>query len=105
MDPVRRIEIAEMIKVKGVNPADERNRLAVCLRTLLSLLRDVGVIASGADARLLTNVDLRTELGQLAGAFDVARGRRAFEAVANALVALERNASPKLVADWLVLQL
>ena len=105
MDPVRRIEIAEMIKVKGANPAEERNRLAVCLRTLLSLLRDVGVIASGADARLVANVDLRTELGQLAGAFDVGRGRRAFEAVANALVALERNASPKLVADWLVLQL
>jgi hypothetical protein len=30
---------------------------------------------------------------------------RAFTAVDQALVALERNASVKLVADWLVLQL
>jgi hypothetical protein len=30
---------------------------------------------------------------------------RAFTAVDKALGALERNASPKIVADWLVLQL
>jgi DNA polymerase III subunit delta' len=105
MDPVRRIEIAEMIKVKGENAADERNRLAICLRTLLSLLRDVGVIASGADARLLANADLETELRHLAAAFDAGRSRRAFTAVADAIASLDRNASPKLVADWLVLQL
>ena len=79
--------------------------LAACLRTLLSLLRDIGVITSHADTRLLANADLETELRHLADGFDAKRSRQAFAAVDAALTALERNASPKLVADWLVLQL
>jgi DNA polymerase-3 subunit delta' len=105
-EPARRLEAAEGIKMKtGTPSAEERNRLATCLRALLSLLRDVGVIASQADARLLANADLETELRRLADGFDARRSRRAFTAVDEALTALERNASPKLVADWLVLQL
>jgi hypothetical protein len=41
----------------------------------------------------------------LVPAFDRARLVRAFTAVDRALGALDRNASPKIVADWLVLQL
>ena len=41
----------------------------------------------------------------LAPSFDRARLVRAFAAVDRALGALDRNASPKIVADWLVLQL
>ena len=59
----------------------------------------------GMDARLLANADLEAELRQLAKTFDDRRSRRAFGAVDEALTALERNASPKLVADWLILQL
>ena len=33
------------------------------------------------------------------------RGTRAFSAIDQALVAIERNAGVKIVADWLVLQL
>ena len=44
-------------------------------------------------------------LERLAPAFDGERGARAFAAVDRALVALDRNASVKIVADWLVLQL
>ena len=104
-DPVRRLAAAEMVKIKGGTPADERNRLATCLRALLSLLRDVGIVATQADTRLLANADLEAELRQLANAFDARRSRQAFSAVDEALIALERNASPKVVADWLVLQL
>jgi hypothetical protein len=41
----------------------------------------------------------------LTGTFDPDRSLRAYTAVDKALAALERNASPKVVADWLVLQL
>jgi DNA polymerase-3 subunit delta' len=104
-EPVRRLEGAEILKVKAATPAEERNRLATCLRALLSLLRDMGVIAVQADPRLLANADLEVELRHLANIFDDRRSRRAFGAVDEALTALERNASPKLVADWLILQL
>jgi DNA polymerase III subunit delta' len=104
-EPVGRLEGAEILKVKAGTPAEERNRLATSLRALLSLLRDVGVISTQADPRLLANADLEAELRQLANAFDDRRSRRAFGAVDEALTALERNASPKLVADWLILQL
>lgn len=105
-EPQRRLEAAEIVKMKaGTASADERNRLATCLRALSSLLRDVGVIANRADARLLANADLEVELQRLANAFDDRRSCRAFAVVDEALTALERNASPKLVADWFVLQL
>ena len=38
-------------------------------------------------------------------AFDGDRTVRAFSAVDRAVAALERNASPKIVADWLAFQL
>ncbi|MGH9257418.1 MAG: ATP-binding protein, partial [Vicinamibacterales bacterium] len=106
-EPARRLEAAELIKGKAATSAEERTRLATCLRALLSLLRDVAVVASQADARLLANADLEAELRRLASAFDARRSSRAFAAVDEALAALEhpRNASPKIVADWLVLQL
>jgi len=44
-------------------------------------------------------------LERLAQAYRGDRGLRAFGAVDRALAALDRNASVKIVADWLVLQL
>jgi DNA polymerase-3 subunit delta' len=104
-DPARRLEATELMKAKTATPAEERNRLATSLRALRSLLRDVAVIATQADSRLLVNPDAETDLRDLATAFDDRRSRRAFAAVEEALAAIERNASPKLVADWVVLQL
>ncbi len=86
-------------------PAEERSQLAVCLRSLGSLLRDIGIIASRADRRSLANADLEAQLETLSASFDADRSLRAYEAVDQALGALERNASPKVVADWLLLQL
>jgi DNA polymerase III subunit delta' len=104
-EPVRRLAAAEILKVKAATPAEERNLLATCLTSLLSLLRDVSVMATQADTRLLANADLEHDLRKLTSAFDERRSRQAFGAVDEALTALERNASPKLVADWLVMQL
>ena len=58
-DPVRRlhagISLGASVKDLGgskATPAAEREQLAACLRAVASLLRDAGVIASGADARV-----------------------------------------------------
>lgn len=104
-DPVRRIGLARDLTDVKATPAEERNRLAIRLRSLGSLLRDIGIIASRGDRGMLANADLETQLETLSSAFDVDRSLRAYAAVDRALVALDRNASPKVVADWLVLEL
>jgi len=104
-DPARRIDSVRDVTGKKGSPAGEREQLAVCLRALSSLLRDLGILSTRADARMLANADLKGALERLASVYDSARSMRAFIAVDRALAALERNASPKVVADWLVLQL
>jgi DNA polymerase-3 subunit delta' len=96
--------VKELLK-SGGGSASEREHLGVHLQALASLLRDLGVLASGADPRLLANVDLRPSLDALAGTFGSERAVRAFTAVDRAHTALDRNVSPKVVADWLALQL
>ena len=105
-DPSRRIELARNLSpaARGT-PAGERDQLAACLRALASLLRDLGILAARADAGALANADLAPQLDALARSYDGERTMRAYVAVDQALAALERNASPKIVADWLVLQL
>ena len=110
-DPARLLGSAkDLIAGKGragkrSTPAAERQQLAVSLRALASLLRDLGLLTCDADAGLLSNADLQPGLGRLAIGFGGERSARAFASVDRALGALERNASPKVVADWLVLQL
>lgn len=104
-DPARRVELAKELTGKAAAGAAEREQLAVCLRSLSSLLRDIGILASRGDTQLLANADLEPVLARLGSTFTGARSASAFAAVDAALAALERNASPKVVADWLVLQL
>jgi len=104
-DPVKRIHLARDLTDGKRTPAEERNRLAVRLRSLGSLLRDVGIIASRADRAMLANADLEARLEQLSSSFDAERSQRAYAAVDRALAALDRNASAKVVADWLLLEL
>ena len=104
-DPVKRINLArELAEGKGT-PAEERNRLAVRLRSLGSLLRDVGIIATRADRAMMANTDLEQPLEKLASSFGAQRSMQGYAAVDRALAALDRNASPKVVADWLLLEL
>ena len=104
-DPVRRIGLARNLTEGKGTPAEERNRLAVRLRSLGSLLRDVGVLAAHGDRTMLANADLASTLEKLASSYDAPRALRAYAAVDRALLALDRNASPKVVADWLLLEL
>jgi len=104
-DPARRLEtVKDLTRTKGT-AAFERDQMSARCRALSSLLRDLGILAIGADRRALANADLESQLGRLTASFDYDRSVRAYAAVDRALGALERNASPKVVADWLVLQL
>jgi DNA polymerase III subunit delta' len=106
-DPVRRLDAARELagSKSGSTTPEERDRLAVCFRTAASLLRDLGLLAEGADVRMLANSDLKPQLDALARSYDRDRCAQAYAAVDQALGALERNASPKIVIDWLALQI
>jgi DNA polymerase III subunit delta' len=85
--------------------AGERDELATRIAMLASLLRDVALVACGGHGDQLANADLADDLATLGSAFDGRRARRAFAAADRALAALRRNASPKIVAAWLAVQL
>ena len=85
-------------------PAVERDELRRRLHALASLLRDMEVLAAGADAPL-ANADLRDGLTRLAASYGRGRGLRAFAAVDEATAAVAQNASTKVVADWLACRL
>ena len=105
-DPRRRIEGAKDLLAKtGAGGAEDREQVASHLRAMESLLRDVELLSTRADVRVLANPDVQPALERLARTYQGERGIRAFTAVDRALMALERNAGVKIVADWLVLQL
>ena len=103
-DPRRRLEGAKAL-IGGGRASIERDELARRLRAVSSILRDVGLLISRGDERTLANADLRPLLDRLQESFDNDRALRAFAAVDRALVALDGNASPKIVADWISFQI
>jgi DNA polymerase III subunit delta' len=101
-----RLDATRNIVGKGKGSgASERDSLANHLHALAALLRDLAVLATRADVSAVVNVDLVPALQSVSRFFDPDRILRAFTALDRALGALERNASPKTVADWVVLQL
>jgi DNA polymerase-3 subunit delta' len=104
-DARARVERAKnLIKGGGGAASSEREHLGLRLQALSSLARDLGVLSSGASRDLVANVDLRDELEALAKSFDSERALGLFAAVDRAQGALDGNVSPKVVADWLALQ-
>ena len=95
----------EFAKVPKGRSGAAREALALRLRVMASLLRDLQVLASGAGERLVVNQDIVGKLQRLTDAFDRQRLAGGFAAMTRAIAAVERNASPKVVADWLVFQL
>jgi DNA polymerase III subunit delta' len=105
-DPGRRLEGAkELLAKTGQGSAADRDQLSAHLKAMASLLRDVEVLATGADAGTLANPDAKPALERLVPSFKGDRGLAAFSAIDRALEALDRNSGVKVVADWLVLQL
>ncbi len=62
------------------------------------------LIASQASTPL-ANVDLDAPLRELASGFDAERVDAAYASIVRARQALDRNASPKIVADWLAVRI
>lgn len=81
-----------------------REAAASRLAALSSLLRDLLAIDVGGTAAA-TNSELTAALEPLVPRFPVDRVIRAFAAVRKAEADLDRNASPKIVADWLAVTL
>jgi DNA polymerase-3 subunit delta' len=102
-EPRRRLEGAKALAGAGRDIG--RDELARRLHAVSSMLRDIGILLSRADERRLANADLNAQLKGLLRSFDGERALRAFSAVDRALDALDRNASPKIVADWLAFQI
>jgi DNA polymerase-3 subunit delta' len=102
-DPRRLLQGAQAL-VGNRSPVD-RDEVTRKLRAVASMLRDLGLMASGADEEGLANADLKPFLEGLRRSFDGRRTAAAFAAIDRALDAIARNASPKIVADWLVFQI
>jgi DNA polymerase-3 subunit delta' len=104
-----RARLAAAQHVVGKTPkgfgAGERESLATHLRLVHALLRDVGALGASGDPAALANADMRPALEALVPAYDSRRLTAAFAAVRSGLEALERNASPKVVADWVAMHL
>ena len=100
-DPRRRLDGAKALAAGAADRDDLTRRLLA----LSSMIRDLGLLQSRADERTLANTDLKPQLEALLRSYDSDRTIRAFASVDRALNALDRNASPKIVADWLALSL
>jgi DNA polymerase-3 subunit delta' len=101
--------VPDQLKAAGAlakNDSDRRDREALVARldVLSSLLRDLGALAAGS-ADSLANGDLEQDLRALSATFPMSRVTAGYASVNRAQTALERNANPKIVADWIALQL
>ena len=104
-DPVSRLDLAKDLAGNRSTPQGEREQLSACLRAAASLIRDLGILASRIDTGALANADLQPELERLSDAYDGKRSVHVYTALDRAIGALERNVSPKVVADWIALQI
>jgi DNA polymerase III subunit delta' len=84
--------------------AGERDLLGQRLSALNCALRDVAAMGTGANPNTLSSAPSHA-LQTLVKGFGAQRLLAAFDAVGQAQQALDRNVSPKTVADWLAFQL
>lgn len=103
--PVRLKAAAAFVQVEKKRRV--REAASVRLAILATLLRDMLVLATrgGDEGGDLANIDLADELTTIARAFPAPRVVAAFTTLQQADVSLDRNASPKIVADWLAVHL
>jgi hypothetical protein len=87
--------------VIGNRDADRlRQHVRAVLQFAGSLVRDVSVVHAGSDARLLANGDRPDDVQRLARTLSPQAARAAFATLNRALDAIDRNAGPKLVVEW-----
>ena len=103
-DARARIHAAKAFVGKSRAGGAARQDLTRRLSALTSLLRDVELLAVGSTQEL-ANADVVDRLKTLSRTYSGARGVEAFASVGTAQDAVERNVSPKVVADWLACHL
>jgi DNA polymerase-3 subunit delta' len=81
-----------------------REALGARLSVVGSLLRDLALLSTRADVPL-ANADFQSQLERYRPSFDPDRLERGFAAIVEAERALDGNASPKLIADWIAVRL
>jgi DNA polymerase-3 subunit delta' len=100
-----RLKMAEAVTKHGTKRR-EREALGMRLAHVSTLLRDLTALANAPHAgATLSNADREADLRTIVRSFPSDRLDSAFALVARAQAALDRNASPKIVADWVVLNL
>lgn len=104
-DSQSRVQAASALHSGGSKKERTREDVALVLRLMASMLRDLEAINAGADRAILANPLLARDLEALARAYSGDRARAAFGAVDRALTALERNAGTKVVTEWLAVQM
>ena len=104
-DARQRLEAAKELVGRSRSAGALRQALTRRLQALTSLVRDVELLSVGSDAAALANADIADRLEPLSPAYGRTRGVDGFAAVGRALEAVERNVSPKVVADWLACHL
>ncbi len=100
-----RLQAAAVLATGPAKKERPREDVALVLRMMAAMLRDIELMNTGADAGVLANPVLAHELSSLTRGYSGGRARDAFVAVDKALAALDRNAGTKVVSDWLALQL
>jgi len=100
-----RLQAATVLATGGAKKERSRADIALVLRLVASMLRDIELLNTGGDARVLANPGAADELGALSEAFSGERARTAFSAVDRAILALDRNAGTKVVSEWLATQM
>jgi DNA polymerase III subunit delta' len=86
-------------------PELTRLELTAVLRVASSLARDLAAVHAGADRAVLANGDVADAVDRLAAQLQPAAASRAFATIDRGLAALERNVGPKLVADWVAVEI
>jgi len=100
--PTRLKAAAAFVQVEKKRRA--REAASARLAILASLLRDLMVIDLHGHSAI-ANTDLAGDLARLAPLFTAPRLVSGFATIRQAEVSLDRNASPKIVADWLAVHL
>ena len=104
-DTLSRVQAASTLHSGSSKKERTREDVAIVLRLMASMLRDLEAINAGADRAVLANPLLTGDLEALARAYSGDRARAAFGAVDRALTALDRNAGTKVVTEWLAVQM
>jgi DNA polymerase-3 subunit delta' len=102
-----RLQAAVPLVTESPGNDRERTEVALAMRVLASMVRDIELINANGDPRLLANSHVADQLRRLAPSYRGDRARAAFAALSRAIEALgpARNAGVKVVGDWIATQI